>query len=245
MNLSPRRGPALLGITLASTAAFALGGAVVLAARAGTGAPSAYAEAAAAQAGAVGHSATAVPLAAATTSTPPATSTPPPTTVVASTSGGAAPRKAQVTPEPPAAQPLTLSQAVALAGKRVNGRLERVDVNDGPRGRYFEVELTRRDGADVEVLVRGRTARVVSVDRDSDDTAPRARATMPLSLSQAVELASKRANGRLEKVEVKDGLRGPYYAMELTRRDGTDVEVIVQGRTARVTDVDRDTDDGD
>jgi hypothetical protein len=33
--------------------------------------------------------------------------------------------------------------------------------------------------------------------------------------------------------------------MELTRRDGTDVEVVVQGRTARVTDVDRDTDDLD
>jgi uncharacterized membrane protein YkoI len=138
-----------------------------------------------------------------------------------------------------------LTQAVALASKRANGRLEKVDVKDGPQGRYFEVELTRRDGTDVDVIVQGRTARVVSVDRDSDETAPRPRAAMRLSLSEAVALAGKRANGRLEKVEVKDGLRGPYYTMELTRRDGTDVEVVVQGRTARVTDVDRDTDDLD
>ena len=107
------------------------------------------------------------------------------------------------------------------------------------------MELTRRDGTDVEVVVRGRTARVVSVDRDSDEAAPRPRAAMPVALSEAVAMATKRANGRLEKVEVKDGLRGPYYTMELTRRDGTDVDVIVQGRTARVTDVDHDTDDAD
>ena len=132
-----------------------------------------------------------------------------------------------------------------MATKRANGRLEKVEVKDGPRGRYFEVELTRRDGTDVEVVVRGRTARVVSVDRDSDEAAPRPRAAMPVALSEAVAMATKRANGRLEKVEVKDGLRGPYYTMELTRRDGTDVDVIVQGRTARVTDVDHDTDDAD
>jgi uncharacterized membrane protein YkoI len=230
MNLDPRRGPALLGITLASTAAFALGGAVVLAARADTAAPSAYAKTTDTQAGAVERAGTAVPLAPATTavSTPAADTLPTPSAA----------------PQPPA-QPLTLTQAVALASKRANGRLEKVDVKDGPQGRYFEVELTRRDGTDVDVIVQGRTARVVSVDRDSDETAPRPRAAMRLSLSEAVALAGKRANGRLEKVEVKDGLRGPYYTMELTRRDGTDVEVVVQGRTARVTDVDRDTDDLD
>ena len=239
MNHSPRRRPALLGVTLASTAAFALGGAVVLAARAGTEAPSTYAEATDAQARAVGHSATAAPLAA------PAPATPSDTPTVAGTPGTGAPRKAQVAPQPPRTQPFTLSQAVALASKLANGRLEKVEVKDGLRGPYYTMELTRRDGTDVEVVVRGRTARVVSVDRDSDEAAPKPRAAMPVSLSEAVALATKLANGRLEKVEVKDGLRGPYYTMELTRRDGTDVDVIVQGRTARVTDVDRDTDDAD
>ena len=240
MNHSLRRRPALLGVTLASTAAFVLGGSVVLAARAGTEAPSAYAETTEAPPGAVGP-ATAAPLAAPAPATP-ATSTTP---TVAGTPGTGAPRKAQAAPRPRAAMPVALSEAVAMATKRANGRLEKVEVKDGPRGRYFEVELTRRDGTDVEVVVRGRTARVVSVDRDSDEAAPRPRAAMPVALSEAVAMATKRADGRLEKVEVKDGLRGPYYTMELTRRDGTDVDVIVQGRTARVTDVDHDTDDTD
>ena len=118
-------------------------------------------------------------------------------------------------------------------------------MKDGSQGRFFEVELTRRDGTDVEVIVRGNTARVTKVDRDHDESTRTPRAALPLTLSQAVALATKRAGGSLDKIEVKDGLRGPYYKVELTRRDGTDVDVIVQGRTARVTDVDRDSDDAD
>ncbi|HEU4547826.1 MAG TPA: hypothetical protein VFR88_16165 [Microlunatus sp.] len=161
MNHSPRRRPALLGVTLASTAAFALGGAVVLAARAGTEAPSTYAEATDAQARAVAHSATAAPLA--------APATPSATPTVAGTPGTGAPPKAQVAPQPPRTQPFTLSQAVALASKRANGRLEKVEVKDGLRGPYYTMELTRRDGTDVDVIVQGRTARVTDVDRDTDD----------------------------------------------------------------------------
>jgi uncharacterized membrane protein YkoI len=62
----------------------------------------------------------------------------------------------------------------------------------------------------------------------------------PLTLAQAVALAVRRADGRVDKVEVQHGPTGPFYEVDLTRRDGTDVQVTVVGRTARVTEVDRD-----
>ena len=231
MSLSLPRRPALLGLTLASTTAFAVGASVALATRATSDAPpAAHVQAMDSQVGDGLPSATSASVAAPTTEAPGSAQATP---------------KPRPRPLPRTAQTLTLPQAAAMASKLAHARLDKIEVKNGSQGHFFEVELTRRDGTDVEVIVRGNTARVTKVDRDHDESTRTSRAALPLTLSQAAALATKRAAGSLDKIEVKDGLRGPYYKVELTRRDGTDVDVIVQGRTARVTDVDRDSDDTD
>jgi uncharacterized membrane protein YkoI len=114
-------------------------------------------------------------------------------------------------------------------------------VKDASTGHSYKIDVTRRDGTEVEVTVVGRTARVTGRDRDSDAAHPQPRRALQLTLPQAVALAAKASPGHLDTVEVHDGPRGSYYEVDLTRRDGTDVEVTVAGHTARVTDEDRDT----
>jgi uncharacterized membrane protein YkoI len=218
MTLTPRRRYALLGLALASTAALAAGGSAALATRAATDAPRLQVNAPEPPVG-VGHGAAT------------ATSTPPPTPARPSTT---------TTSAPSGVRPLTLAQAVALAVQRGDGRVDKVEVQDAPTGPFYEVDVTRRDGTDVEVTVVGRTARVTGHDRDSDGAKPQPRAALQLTLPEAVALAVKATRGSLDTVEVQDAPTGPFYEVDLTRRDGTDVEVTVVGRTARVTEDDRE-----
>ena len=139
------------------------------------------------------------------------------------------------------AQSSGLAQVVALATQRADGRVEKVEVKYGPSRPWYKVDLTRRDGIEVEVTVVGRTARVTGQDRDRDSGRTQPRAAPALTLPGAAALAVKAGRGRLDTVKVHDGPRGPYYEVDLTRADGNDVEVTVVGRTARVTDEDRDT----
>ena len=217
MTLTPRRRSALLGLALASTAALAAGGSAALATRAASDAPRQHVNAPEPPVG-VGHRA------AATSTTPPPTPARPSTTTTSAPSG---------------VRPLTLAQVVALAVQRGDGRVDKVEVQDAPTGPFYEVDVTRRDGTDVEVTVVGRTARVTGQDRDSDGAKPQPRAALQLTLPEAVALAVKATRGHLDTVEVQDGPTGPFYEVDLTRRDGTDVEVTVVGRTARVTEDDR------
>jgi uncharacterized membrane protein YkoI len=218
MTLTPRRRSALLGLALASTAALAAGGSAALVTRAATDAPRPQVHAPEPPVG-VGQSAAT------------ATSTPPPAPARPSTT---------TTSTPSGVRPLTLAQALALAVQRGDGRVDKVEVQDGPTGPFYEVDVTRRDGTDVEVTVVGRTARVTGQDRDSGGARPQPRVALQLTLPEAVALAVKATRGHLETVEVQDGPTGPFYEVDLTRRDGTDVEVTVVGRTARVTKDDRD-----
>jgi uncharacterized membrane protein YkoI len=130
---------------------------------------------------------------------------------------------------------------VALATQRADGRVEKVEVQYGPSRPWYKVDLTRRDGTEVEVTVVDRTARVTGQDRDRDSGRTQPRAAPALTLPEAAALAVKAGHGQLDTVKVQDGPSGPYYEVDLTRADGTDVEVIVIGRTARVTNDDRDS----
>ena len=219
MTLTPRRRSALLGLALASTAALAAGCSAALATRAATDAPRQQVHAPEAPV-VVGQG-----TATATSTMPPPPPARPSTTTTSAPSG---------------VRPLTLAQVVALAVQRGDGRVDKVEVQDTPTGPFYEVDVTRRDGTDIEVTVVGRTARVTGQDRDSDRAKPQPRAALQLTLPEAVALAVKATRGSLDTVEVQHAPTGPFYEVDLTRRDGTDVEVTVVGRTARVTEDDRE-----
>jgi uncharacterized membrane protein YkoI len=217
MTVTPPRRSVLLGLALASTVALAAGGSAALATRAANDAPRQQVRAPEPPVG-VGQGAATAP-----------STTPAPTPAGPSTTTSA----------PSAVRPLTLAQAVALAVRRGDGRVDKVEVQDAPTGPFYEVDVTRRDGTDVEVTVVGRTARVTGHDRDSDGAKPRSRVALQLTLPEAVALAVKATRGHLDTVEVQDAPTGSFYEVDLTRRDGTDVEVTVVGRTARITEDDR------
>ena len=66
-------------------------------------------------------------------------------------------------------------------------------------------------------------------------TPPSAATTVgPVTLPQAVALATAQTHARLDKVEAKTGPAGVDYDVKLVRADGTEVEVFVVGRTGQV-----------
>ena len=55
-----------------------------------------------------------------------------------------------------------------------------------------------------------------------------------LSVAQALGVASRRMHAKPVKVELRVGAAGVDYEVKLARPDGSDVEVLVVGRTGRV-----------
>ena len=56
----------------------------------------------------------------------------------------------------------------------------------------------------------------------------------PVTLAQAVALATSRTHARLDNVESETGPAGLDYDVKLVRPDGTEVEVVVAARTGQI-----------
>ncbi|HEY7720758.1 MAG TPA: PepSY domain-containing protein [Pedococcus sp.] len=71
---------------------------------------------------------------------------------------------------------------------------------------------------------------------------PAAGTPRPITMSQAVSVATRRTHARFEKVEADYGPQGLVYDVNLVRPSGVDVEVLVLARTGQVISVDEDFD---
>ena len=67
--------------------------------------------------------------------------------------------------------------------------------------------------------------------------APVAGTRRPITVSQAVAVATGRTHARFEKVEAEYGPQGLVYEVKLVRSNGADVEVLVLARTGGVISV--------
>jgi uncharacterized membrane protein YkoI len=81
----------------------------------------------------------------------------------------AAPRRA---PKAQAAAPtsITLDQARAFAERAANGRADKVEADTGPGGLFYDVSVVRADGVEADLVVDGRTGRVLSNVMEPQDS---------------------------------------------------------------------------
>jgi hypothetical protein len=64
--------------------------------------------------------------------------------------------------------------------------------------------------------------------------APAAVTPTVISLDQARGIAERAGNGQADKVQADTGPTGISYDVSVTRSDGTDIEVVVDGHTGRI-----------
>lgn len=90
------------------------------------------------------------------------TSTPTSTTARTTPSPTATSSPTSSSPSATATRQLSVAQAVALASRQMHARVEKVEMKVGATGVDYKVDLVRPDGSDFDVLVVGRTGRVLT-----------------------------------------------------------------------------------
>ena len=90
-------------------------------------------------------------------------------TATAANSATAANAPAEAAPaQAPAASPLTLEEAKAVAAQAAPGRVVEWDQDSEPTGLRFDVKMLHEDGTTTEVEVDSVTGQVTSIDHDND-----------------------------------------------------------------------------
>ena len=125
-----------------------------------------------------------------------------------------------------------------IALQEVNGVIEEIELEREANTALYEVDI-EKDDIDYDLHIDAYSGEIYSVDRDDDDDDDFSNYKNIISQDDAIAIAEKAANGKVEEIELDedDGLL--KYDVEL-RTDRGEAEVEIDASTGNVLEVELD-----